>query len=625
LKEEDRVVVGRPEGLRPGTVVNPREQPAPPKPESPPEKRPQSAAPPVRGHAGPAILVEAVYPGANASVVRDTVAAPIEQQVNGVENLLSLRSRCTNDGRYALVVTFARRTDLAMNQVLVQNRVALAMPTLPDSVKMSGLSVKQEAVGVLMILTLSSPDGSLDPVYLGNYAAIQLRDELTRVAGVGAVNLLGPGESGVRIWLDPDKLAARNLNAGEAARAIEKAREQGGSDPEKLADLILKADGEGRLVRLRDVANIEMGAGRSQSEARLNGKPVVALLIHPTGQVAADRVSAAVQERLSDLRSNLPRGLDLGVAFDFTPNLEAPDQPNTPEYLLLDLDLPYGTSFERTLDALQRCATLLRERHGVQDVLTLTDHPFDPFGDGPCVLVRLVPAEKRKAGREEIRRAIRTQMAELKDVRVRLRDLSGHGRFPRCGYPLDVALCGPESERVREWAGRLAELLGRSRMLTDVGVNSASTPRPQQFIDIDRTAAAVRGVSMEDVLSTLRVLDGPLNVNDVNRFGRTWTVTVQAVASGDWAKDLRTLKVRNGQGQMIPLGTLVKVRDMEGPQAVDYLDFTPMVELTANPAQGVSMVQARTLCEKLAEEVRKELRLPGNYRLRWLPEITGPR
>jgi RND family efflux transporter MFP subunit len=627
LRPEDRVVTGRLQGLRPGMTIRPvlGEQPAP-KPEGTPEGGRQSAAPPGRGQAGPGIRVEAVYPGANAQVVRDTVGSPIEQQISGVERLLSLRSRCTNDGKYTLLVSFGRGADPDMSQVLVQNRVALATPVIPTAVQQDGIVVRKEAAGVLMIVTLSSPDGSYDALYLSNYLNIQIKDELVRVEGMGAVSILGPAEHGLRILLDPDKLAARGLNAGEVLKTIEKEKEAGEAGPDKLSDLILKADGEGRLIRLRDVATVEMHTTRRHCQASFNGKPVVALALHPMGHVLPRKVSAAIRDRLADLRPHLPKGLDLSVAFDFTANLESPELLKTPEYLLLDVDMPPGSSDQHTQRLLDSCQTLLGQQHGIQDVLAMTENPFDLFGGGPCLLVRLSPAENRNASREKIIQSLRTRLEEIKDARPRLRDLSGPRRFPRCGYPIDLAVCGPELDRVREMARKLTELLERSKMLTDVWMSPCATPQPQVTVEIDRAAAAVRGVSMEDISTTLRVQVGASPVNDFNRFGRTWQMTVQTMpGSGGLARDIQQLKVRSSRGQMIPLGALVQVREVAAPQALDFLDFQSMVEITANHGTGVSAAQARSLCEKLGEGVRKELGLPGEYRVRWLPDITGSR
>src|SRR5213078_2507034 len=174
----------------------------------------------------PTVEVSAVYPGANAQVVADTVAAPIEQQVNGVENMLYMSSQSTNDGTYTLTVTFQNGVDLNMAQVLVQNRVALAQPILPDLVKRRGVTVKKKSPSVLMIVNLFSPDGSRDNLYLSNYATIQLKDELSRLKGVGDITFLGQRDYSMRVWLDPNKMVTRGLTAADSQCAIEQQNTQ---------------------------------------------------------------------------------------------------------------------------------------------------------------------------------------------------------------------------------------------------------------------------------------------------------------------------------------------------------------------------------------------------------------
>src|SRR5882762_3136244 len=233
----------------------------------------------------PTVEVSAVYPGANAQVVADTVAAPIEQQVNGVERMLYMSSQCTNDGSYSLTVTFQNGVDLNMAQVLVQNRVALAQPVLPELVQRRGVAVKKKSPSVLMIVNLYSPDQSRDNLYLSNYATIQLKDELARLNGVGDITYLGQRDYSMRLWLNPEKMVLRNLTAPDVVQAIEQqntqvAAGQLGQPPvssgqvfqftmstmgrltevEQFGDMILKSDTKGRLVRLSDVANIELGA-----------------------------------------------------------------------------------------------------------------------------------------------------------------------------------------------------------------------------------------------------------------------------------------------------------------------------------------------------------------------------
>src|SRR4051794_2822918 len=168
----------------------------------------------------PTVEVSASYPGANAEVVADGVAAPIEQQVNGVEGMMYMSSQCTNDGTYTLSITFKLGTDLNIAQVLVQNRVALAQPILPDLVKRRGITVKKKSPSQLMIVNLYSPDGSRSSLDLSNYSTIQLRDELARLEGIGDITYLGQRDYSMRIWLDPQKMAARNISAGDVVNAV---------------------------------------------------------------------------------------------------------------------------------------------------------------------------------------------------------------------------------------------------------------------------------------------------------------------------------------------------------------------------------------------------------------------
>ena len=447
------------------------------------EKAPQTDEKPQ-----PTVVVTTSYPGASAAVVADKVAVPIEQQVNGVANLLHLASRSTDDGKYILAVTFKPGTNLDKALATVQNRVALAMPLLPDAVRNEGITVKKKAP-VRLIVSLTSPDGRHDSLFLSNYATIHVKDELCRLAGVGEV--VGFGQ--------PDHVDGAEF----------KGRQFGGIEPD--------AD--------------------SGSYVSLNGKRAVVLGIYPIGGSSPMELSRAVAAKTAELGTRLPKGVRLDVAFDFTANLGIPDGPKTAEYLLLDVPMPDTASVDRRRETLLRCDKLLREVAGVQDVLVLNENPFEIIRNQPCILVRLTPAGKRKANRDELMATIRTRLEKIPDAMVRVRDLARPGSFPRCGYPIDLAVSGPEADKVRDLAQKLAEQLQKSKKMTDVWANRESTPRPR-------------------------------------------------------------LHVR--------------------------LDLRPMVEMTANPAAEVSLVEFRTLCEKLFEQVRTESRLPAEYRLTWLQEIpTG--
>src|SRR3954467_7717623 len=292
----------------------------------------------------PTVEVSAVYPGANCRVVADTVAAPIEQQVNGVEGMMYMSSQCTNDGNYTLTVTFKVGTDLNIAQVMVQNRVALAQPILPDLVKRRGVLVKKKSPSTLMIVNLYSPDGTRDNLYLSNYATIQLRDELGRLDGVGDITYLGQRDYSMRVWLDPGKMSFRNLTAADVAAAIEQQNVQVAAgqigqppvppgqvfqltmsplgrltDPEQFSDIILKSDPDGRIVRLRDVARIEMGAQGYDQTCTLDQKPSVALSIYQRPGSNALDTAQLVKDKMEELKGRFPEGLDYAIVYDTTP------------------------------------------------------------------------------------------------------------------------------------------------------------------------------------------------------------------------------------------------------------------------------------------------------------------
>ena len=292
----------------------------------------------------PTVAVTCAYPGASAQDVAEAVAAPIEQMVNGVEGMMFMSSQCTNDGQYNLTVTFHHTVDVNMAQVLVQNRVSLAVPMLPDVIKQTGVSTRKRSPDILMGIALLSPDHRYNQLYLSNYAILQIKDELARMDGVADVFVFGQRDYSMRIWVSPEKLAARSLTASDVAKAI---REQNMpvasgaigqqpadaaqdlqmtistmgrlSEPEEFGEIILKATPDGRMTRLKDVARIELASKNEDVNVSIDGKPTVFLAIFQMPDANALDTHDRVMAKMAELSEAFPEGLEYDVGFTTVP------------------------------------------------------------------------------------------------------------------------------------------------------------------------------------------------------------------------------------------------------------------------------------------------------------------
>ncbi|HEY8163667.1 MAG TPA: multidrug efflux RND transporter permease subunit [Methylocystis sp.] len=292
--------------------------------------------------APPTVMITATYPGASAEVIAQTVASPIEQEVNGVDDMLYIVSQSTGDGLLTINVVFKTGVNIDLAQVLVQNRVAIATPRLPEEVQRFGVVVKKASPDLMMVVHLRSPDGSRSQQYISNYATLYVRDELARLEGVGDVRVFGARDYSMRVWLDPDKVAARGLTAGEVVAALRAANLQVAagainqppaaspgafqlsvrtlgrlSDPQQFADVVLRADADGQ-VRLRDVARVEIGAQDYTVNAYLNRDPATAIAIFQKPGSNALATSAAVEEAMAQAKKLFPAGLDYSIVYNPT-------------------------------------------------------------------------------------------------------------------------------------------------------------------------------------------------------------------------------------------------------------------------------------------------------------------
>jgi hydrophobic/amphiphilic exporter-1 (mainly G- bacteria), HAE1 family len=291
----------------------------------------------------PTVQVTTRYPGASARTVIDTVALPIEQQVNGVEGMIYMQSYAAADGSYSLTVTFKIGTDLNFAQVLVQNRVSSALSSLPQAVQVQGVNVQKKSTAILQIVTLTSPDARYDSLYMSNFGTIRLKDELSRLPGVGNVTVFGAGQYSMRIWLDPNKMQARGLNVTDVVQSLQQQSEQvtAGqigmpptpdgqafqytlnvvgrlSEADAFADVIVKTAADGGITRVRDIGRVELGAQTYGQDFRLDGQPAAGLAIFQSPGANALEVGNEVRAKMAVLATEFPQGLTYDIPFDTT-------------------------------------------------------------------------------------------------------------------------------------------------------------------------------------------------------------------------------------------------------------------------------------------------------------------
>ncbi|MHC8314409.1 efflux RND transporter permease subunit [Pseudomonas sp. LB3P31] len=291
----------------------------------------------------PTVVVRANFPGANPKVIGETVAAPLEQAITGVENMLYMSSQSTADGKITLTITFALGTDLDNAQVQVQNRVTRTEPKLPEEVTRIGITVDKASPDLTMVVHLTSPDKRYDMLYLSNYALLNIKDELARLGGVGDVQLFGMGDYSLRVWLDPNKTASRNLTATDVVTAIREQNRQVaagalGAPPapnatafqlsvntqgrlvseEEFENIIIRSGENGEITRLKDIARVELGSSQYALRSLLNNQPAVAIPIFQRPGSNAIEISNQVRDKMAELKKNFPEGMDFSIVYDPT-------------------------------------------------------------------------------------------------------------------------------------------------------------------------------------------------------------------------------------------------------------------------------------------------------------------
>lgn len=296
----------------------------------------------------PTVQVSAVYPGADAQTVSQTVGLPIEQQVNGVDGMLYMSSNSSSSGAYSLTITFAVGTDIDMATVMVQNRVSIAQSSLPEAVIVQGITTRKQSSNIVMMLSLTSKDPLYDGLYLSNYASLNLTDQLARLPGVGSVNVMGAGSYSMRIWLDPEVMRIRNLTPDMVFQAISTQNRQVSAGyvgqpiaqannpyqytltvkgrlttPEEFGNIIIRTEQGGKILRLKDIASIELGSSSYNVTSQLKGQQAAAIAIYQLPGSNSLEVSKAVRAKMEEIAATLPQGVEYNVTLDTTEVINA--------------------------------------------------------------------------------------------------------------------------------------------------------------------------------------------------------------------------------------------------------------------------------------------------------------
>lgn len=312
--------------------------------------------------APPTVEVVASYPGASAKTLSETVAAPLEKEINGVEGMIYMTSQSSADGRVTVQIAFELGTDLDRAQVQVQNRVAIAEPRLPESVRRLGITTKKISPDILLLVNLISPNETYDQIYMGNYATLQLKDELARLKGIGDIQIFGAAEYAMRIWLDPDKIANLDMTAGEVVAALRAQNVQIASGtlntlpsgtqsafevniqtqgklitPEEFENVIVKSAEDNRIVKLKDVGRVELGAQNYATKGYLGKKPAIAMPIFQQPGGNALETAASIKETMERLSKNFPEDLEYKIEY------------NPTEFIQKSVDQVYSTIFEAVI------------------------------------------------------------------------------------------------------------------------------------------------------------------------------------------------------------------------------------------------------------------------------------
>lgn len=567
----------------------------------------------------PVVSVSAVYPGASARDVAQTIASPLEAQVNGVSNMLYMESTSGNNGSYQLSITFASGTDPDMAAVEVQNRISQVSAQLPAEVNENGISVRKRASNLLLGVSVFSPKQTHDALFVSNYTSIQLRDAIARINGVGDVQVFGARDYSMRVWLNPQRMESLNVSVQDIIAALQQQNVQAAagqigsspstpdqqqtltisgqgrlSDPQEFANVIIRSNPQGGMIRLGDVARVALGAQNYQVSAAQNQTESAFLVVYPVPGANALNVANGVRDEMARLPTSFLPEEDQG-------------------YFFVSLQLPDGASLNRTQTVMDQMYQQVTANDAVEDVIKITGFSLLSGNNSPnagFAIVMLKPWGQRPHI-DQVLANIQANLAAIPSAMIMAVNppaIAGLGSAS--GFDLRIqALLGQTPQELAQVSQGIIFAANQDPKLNRV-FTTFSASVPETNLSIDRDRAALLQVPVSRIFQTLQTSLGGMNAGDFTLNNRMFRVQLQNdMDFRQRTAQINSLNVRSDNGVLVSLANLVTLTPSVGAPFISNFNQFPSVAISGSAADGASSGQA--MAALLAQN------LPQGYSYSW--------
>jgi multidrug efflux pump subunit AcrB len=593
------------------------------------------------GATGPVLRVQAVDPGAGSQEIATEVAGPIETAFAGAGSVAQLRSQCGPGGVYSLDIALERGSDVKRIEKLLRERLEVAKSASPPAIRGRGVTLRQRPAGTIGLIVLGRRDGDHKELEIDPAVEMRVVGELSRLPGVASVTSFGRSERARRFHIDADRLTLFGLKTADVRETIERvanAEEKPNALSrltmlEQLLDVNIRTQPGGSEVPLRSVAVAEEGLLKWRY-AFMRGKPVLVLGVTPKRDARPEELSAGLHDLVARQEATLAPDIDIKLAIDFTPVLDTASTSSS-RFLMLDLVVLENVLPEAVIEQLESAETALRGIPGIEEVVVLSERPFDVIHDRPCILIRAARPTNPANGGDILAKAIRDALKSKMTLTVfQLREISSSGGTPAVDIPFGLALHGPPNgpyDALVSKAERVIKVLADCPGIADLMLPTARSPHDAHFVEIDEQAIKSKDITWDTAFEALRT--GPMNRlvpalilrTEPATAGRPrleqdrgpWMLPTQPgdkAALERFQTALKNATVHGRAGSAIPLSELVRVRRRSGPDVLERLDGRPMIEIRACLGPGATISDVR----KAADRLISEISLGEGYGVTWL-------